>query len=195
MVGRQPVATVPPHYNTPSSSFFTNTYDTSLYNLITPTTGASTADRLSSYSYSRPSSSCNDAISDPEIESLLSDFGLDSPPSYSDYNRRGSNMSSNSTWDPYAFHHSNEFMIPSPPSDFSDFEHSNYSSPRNVSPVCYPTSISPPMYHQQLTMASCEWVPPPVTTSTSLYNGHPNYLNLNPTIPQSLNEILELVTP
>lgn len=189
-VGRQPVATMPV---IPSSSYWTpstanNDYDELLRLVSLPSTMSSSCPP--SLTCSRPSS-CQEQC-DPEIDSLLSEFGLDSPSQCSHYsdsamvvNQRGSN------WDLLG-PTSVECLPFSPLSEFSDFDDSTHSSPRNPSPVCtyYPTNQSPSSYYQQhVATASCEWLPP--TCGPSVAPLPPSVLPLTP----SLTEILELVTP
>lgn len=115
--------------------------------------------------YSRPSS-CQDEI-DPELESLLSEFGLESPPSQytgspssSAVSRSGSGVGflpSSTSFDAILGTDllSSEQQYPfSPRSDYSDIDDSAYSSPLNSSPAC-------PAYYQQhmSSIASCEWLP------------------------------------
>lgn len=125
----------------------------------------------SSYSevstYSRPPS-CQDEI-DPELESLLSEFGLESPPSSSHctgsprstaVSRCGSGVGFLPTSTSFEAILgtdllSSEQQYPfSPCSDYSDIDDSAYSSPLTASPVC-------PTYLQQHMsgVASCEWLP------------------------------------
>lgn len=178
---RQPVAVLPP--------------PTSYWSTLPPTDVQQVYQSVptcSNYAYSPYSNSRSQSLDyDPEIESLLCEFGLDSPSQYSDTAADASRSGSvaTTTWDSY-------LPTTSPPSDFSDIDDSAYSSPRNPSPVCYSNHQSPPFFHQQVATGSCEWhqsVPPVVSCPSSSLP--PNYLSFNAAITPSLNEILELVTP
>ena len=184
----------------------TNEYD-QLYQIVSqPSTVFSSTSQLT---YSRPPSvhdihdageaALAAASCDPEIESLLSEFGVDSPSQcslYSDsYSRgtssRGSLVSSMCSSTSLSLDHGNtvtgDWYAYSPPSDFSDFED---SSPPNSSPAYYPAvSPSPPAmyYHQNLT-ASYDCIP----TTGPLALERPNGLNLpyNPSITELIAELV-----
>ena len=116
---------------------------------------------------------------DPELESLLSEFGVESPRSSSQYT--GSPPNSNAVsrcgsgvggFLPASTSFeailgtdllSSEQQYPfSPCSQYSDIDDSAYSSPLNPSPVC------PAYYQQQVSgIASCEWLP--TTSSTAAH--------------------------
>lgn len=124
----------------------------------------------SSYSevctYSRPPS-CQEEI-DPELESLLSEFGLESPPSVSQctgspnsnaVSRCGSGVGFLPTSASFEAIFGTELLSSeqqypfSPRSDYSDIDDSAYSSPLNSSPC-------PAYYQQHMSgIASCEWLP------------------------------------
>ena len=155
--------------------------------------------------YSRPSSVQEEPHYDPEIESLLSEFGVESPSQNSLYgdcssaaSRRGSFtcVGSASTLDNSTLVSTNDGYVLSPPSEFSDFDESNYSSPQNPSPVnsYYPSvSPSPPgssCYHHNLT-ASYDCFP---TVSTSAVPSRPNGISIPFSVNPSLNELLGLVS-
>ena len=150
----------------------------------------------SSYSevstYSRPSS-CQDDI-DPELESLLSEFELESPPSSSPISCAVSRCESgvgflpptSTSFDAILVNDllSSEQQYPfSPCSDYSDIDDSAYSSPLNSSPAC------PTYYQQHMSgIASCEWLP---TCSTTAAQPAPFTLPLH--VP-SHREIIDMLS-
>lgn len=143
----------------PSSSY--NCY--SSYGYIETTTTTSSYEHISTYGHPP---SCQDGI-DPELESLLSEIGLESPqscstgsPSCSSVSRCGSGVGLLPTSASFEAILGTDLLSSeqqhpfSPHSDYSDIDDSAYSSPHNSSPVC------PTYYQQQMSgVASCEWLP------------------------------------
>ncbi len=158
--------------------------------------------------YSRPPS-VQEELCDPEIESLLSEFGAESPSQCSLYgdsastgsSRSGSlvcsSMCSSTQLSLENMVVPNDYYVLSPPSDFSDFDESNYSSPRNLSPVnnnnSYYTNVSPSppvtYYHHNLT-ASYDCIPTGSSSAVTL--DRPNGLSLpyNPSITELIAELV-----
>ena len=195
--GRQPVATMLGSFQPSSSSSWAtptqqcttpNEYD-ELFQLVSQPVPFSPPTLYNS----RPTSAQEGF--DPEIENLLSEFGLESPSQVSHYtdssdSRKGSLVSLSSQVPESVMVTSHDYLPFSPHSDFSDLD----DSPRNSSPVCiysHNPSPSPPeyFYHQHITTASCEFLP---TGSTSAVPVRPIGLDL-PFTP-SITEILELVS-
>ena len=190
-ITRQPVATLPS--TTPA---YWQLSEQQIYHQPIPSTTVPSSIYQSSYTDSPFYSASLSQDYDPEIDSLLYEFGLDSPSHHSDIaveNRVSSAISQGSTTSSTAWEVPC-YQSTSPLSDFSDIEdstYSAYSSPRNPSPVCYSNSSSPQFCHQVAT-GSYEWSQmtyvPPVSSV-------PSSLSLNSMITPSLNDILELVTP
>lgn len=210
---RQPVAeliAVASNATTQQQYMQQNEYD-QLYQLVTqPAAFPSTPTTFAAYS--RPPSAHEADLCDPEIESLLSEF-VDSPSQCSLYgdsssaggsSSRGSLVSGMCSSTSLSMENTlitpSDCYVLSPPSDFSDFDESNYSSPRNPSPISAyhpPPSVSPPVatttgsmyYHRNLT-ATYDCIPTSSTSAVS--HDRPNGLAVpyNPSISELLAELI-----
>ena len=207
---RQPIAGLTSSFPSNATHLYTesstNEYD-QLYRLVSqpsvfpPCSTAAVAAVPNTFAYSRPPS-VHDETRDPEIDSLLSEL-TDSPQCslYGDSSSAGSSRGSltSNVCSSANLSLENTLVTPSDyyvlsPSDLSDFDESNYSSPRNLSPVnaYYPNvSPSPPStyFHHNLT-ASYDCIPTGSSSAVTLDRPHGLSLPYNPSITELIAELV-----
>ena len=157
-----------------------------------------------SASYSRPPSCPVPPLSqeEDELESLLTEIGLNSssdpasnmmiPPPHSASHPSVSVATTSSSLSATSL----DVYLPSdsPLSDFSDIDDSvcsAYSSPRNPSPVCYPSAAPSPHVQSRVATASCEWLQPSLLGGSNSVGGTgvlPTSYDAMPNLGPSLND-------
>lgn len=199
---RQPIATLVPKQSSQSYiQTLENEYD-QLFELVSPPS-IFRSPKTSRNSYAPPQNNRDDYQQQQEIETILSEFEADSPLQslYSDSTSArnsidttvcpSTNFSMENTLVTF-----NDGYVYSPSDDISDFDESNYSSPRNPSPV-YHSNVSPTppeMYqqHHNLT-ATYDYIPTTGTSYASIIPDRPSCLSLA-SYNASITDILELVS-